>query len=146
MELNALEGELASASAVRAAREALDAHVREIVAWHFSPDTGAPFWLDVAAKLGWDPRREIRGFSDLARFGAFQDEWLRGGPLQRWIPKGLAGQPAYVFETGGTTGIPKSRVAIADFRTDYELFSDTLPEEYFPKGANWLMQIGRAHV
>ena len=44
-----------------------------------------------------------------------------------------------MFETGGTTGVPKSRVGIADFRTDYELFSDTLPEEHFPKGANWLM-------
>jgi hypothetical protein len=44
-----------------------------------------------------------------------------------------------VFETGGTTGVPKSRVASRDFRTDYELFSDTLPEEFFPKGSNWLM-------
>jgi len=45
----------------------------------------------------------------------------------------------YVFETGGTTGIPKTRVACTDFRTDYELFSATLPDEYFPKGSNWLM-------
>jgi hypothetical protein len=44
-----------------------------------------------------------------------------------------------VFETGGTTGIPKTRVACDDFRTDYELFSATLPDAYFPKGANWLM-------
>jgi hypothetical protein len=26
-----------------------------------------------------------------------------------------------------------------DFRTDYEMFSETLPDEYFPRGANWLM-------
>ena len=44
-----------------------------------------------------------------------------------------------MFETGGTTGIPKSRIASDDFRIDYELFSETLPEKYFPKGANWLM-------
>ena len=93
-------------SRVRQAREQLDAHVRDIVAWHFNPDTGSPFWLDYAAKLGWDPRREINGFEDLKRLGEFQDEWLRGGPVQRWIPKGLAGQPVYVFETGGTTGTP----------------------------------------
>ena len=91
------------------------------------------------SKLGWDPRREISGFADLQRFGAFEDEWLRGGPVQRWVPKGLAGKPVYVFETGGTTGIPKTRIACDDFRTDYELFSDTLPDEYFPKGSNWLM-------
>src|SRR6185503_3471214 len=122
-----------------AAREALDVCVRDTVAWHFDPATGSPFWLDFAAKLGWDPRREIAGFRDLARFGLFEDEWLRGGPVQRWIPKGCAGKPVYVFETGGTTGTPKTRVAVDDFRTDYELFSATLPDAEFPKGANWLM-------
>ena len=44
-----------------------------------------------------------------------------------------------VFETGGTTGIPKSRVNLEDFRIDYELFSQTLPERYFPVGSDWLM-------
>lgn len=122
-----------------AARTALDAWVRETVAWHFDPETGNPFWLDFASKLGWDPRREIKGFADLGRFGLFEDEWLRGGPVQRWIPRGYANKPAFVFETGGTTGTPKTRVAFDDFRTDYELFSDTLPEEFFPKGSNWLM-------
>ncbi len=126
-------------SAVRAAREALDAQVREIVGWHFDPATGSPFWLEFAQKAGWDPRREVTGFADLGRFGEFQDEWLRGGPVTRWVPRGLAGKPVYVFETGGTTGIPKTRVACDDFRTDYELFSDTLPDASFPKGSNWLM-------
>jgi phenylacetate-coenzyme A ligase PaaK-like adenylate-forming protein len=124
---------------VRTAKEQLDAHVRSTVEWHFNPETGSPFWLDFASRLNWDPRTEIRTFEDLSRFPPFQDEWLRGGPVRRWIPRGLAGKPAYVFETGGTTGIPKSRVAIEDFRIDYEMFSDTLPEKYFPRGANWLM-------
>ncbi len=121
------------------AAEQLDAHVREIVRWHFSPETGCPFWLEWAARAGWDPAVEVRGFADLARFGHFEDEWLRGGPVQRWIPRGLAGRPVYVFETGGTTGIPKTRINIEDFRTDYELFSETLPEMNFPAGSNWLM-------
>ena len=51
----------------------------------------------------------------------------------------MQNKPIYVFETGGTTGIPKSRVVIEDFCIDYEMFSDTLPEKYFPKGTNWLM-------
>jgi len=123
----------------KAAKDALDAHVRSIIRWHFDPETGCPFWLDFSSKLDWDPRNEVRGFEDLQRFGAFEDEWLRGGPLQRWIPKGLAGKPVYVFETGGTTGIPKSRIALNDFREDYEIFSETLPEAHFPKGSNWLM-------
>ena len=28
----------------RQAADALDAHVHEIVQWHFNPDTGCPFW------------------------------------------------------------------------------------------------------
>ena len=123
----------------RQARERLDAHVREMMQWHFSPETGSPFWLEWQRKAGWDPRKEVKGYADIARFDHFQDEALRGGPVNRWIPRGLAGKPAYVFETGGTTGIPKSRVVVDDFRIDYEQFSDNLPDRYFPKGSNWLM-------
>src|SRR5204862_178585 len=83
------------------ARETLDAWTRQMMEWHFNPETGCPFWLDYAAKLGWDPRREIRSYDDLGRLGPFQDGWLRGGPVSRWVPRGLAGKPIYVFETGG---------------------------------------------
>jgi phenylacetate-coenzyme A ligase PaaK-like adenylate-forming protein len=122
-----------------AAKEQLDAHVRDMIRWHFDPATGCPFWLDFASKLDWDPIQEIHRFEDLKRFPPFEDEWLRGGPVRRWQPRGLAGMPMYVFETGGTTGVPKSRLAMEDFRIDYEMFSATLPDEYFPRGANWLM-------
>jgi len=121
------------------AKSQLNAYVREIVEWHFNPATGCPFWLDFATKLGWEPRREIASFDDLRKFPPFEDDWLRGGPVRRWLPKGQAGKPLFTFETGGTTGIPKSRLQIEDFRIDYEMFSETLPDEYFPRGANWLM-------
>ena len=124
---------------VQKAQAQLDAHVRDIIQWHFNPETGCPFWLEFAAKLDWDPRKEIQCFADLRRFPPFQDEWLRGGPVRRWAPKGLAGEPMFIFETGGTTGVPKSRLAMEDFRIDYEMFSETLPDQYFPRGANWLM-------
>ena len=126
-------------SRIKTSREALDSWVREIVEWHFNPETGCPFWLDYARNLDWDPRQEIRGYDDLGRFGGFQDEWLRGGPVRRWVPKAYADRPIYSFETGGSTGIPKSRINIEDFRIDYEAFSDTLPDEAFPKGSDWLM-------
>ena len=130
---------VANPAAVAAARAQLDAHVAEIMAWHFHPSTGCPFWLDYATKLPFNPLTDVKCFDDLKKFPPFEDEWLRGGPVRRWVPKGLADQPAFVFETGGTTGVPKSRYNSRDFRTDYEMFSDTLPEEYFPRGANWLM-------
>ena len=127
------------AELVAAAQRRLDAHVREIVAWHFDPETGCDFWLKRARSFDFDPRRDVRGFADLKRFGHFRDEWLRGGPVRRWVPRGLRGQPLYVFETGGTTGLPKSRINLRDFEIDYELFSDTLSEKTFPKGRDWLM-------
>ncbi len=133
----ALEPELEGR--VVAARAALDEQVRDIVAWHFDPATGCPFWLQWASERSWDPRDAIGSFDDLVKFGHFEDEWLRGGPVRRWVPKAYADRPVFTFETGGTTGTPKSRINIDDFRTDYELFSDTLPDEHFPLGGNWLM-------
>src|SRR5258708_23314825 len=97
-------------------QDSLDAWVREVVDWHFNPATGAPFWLDFAKKAGWDPRREIKTFADLRRFGEFQDEWLRGRPVQRWIPKVLEGKPIFVFQTGGTPGVPQPRISSAEYR------------------------------
>ena len=71
------------------ARKRLDQHTREIVKWHFDPKTGCPFWLEYAKKLGWDPRKEIRSYDDLDKFPFFEDEWLRGGPVRRWVPLGF---------------------------------------------------------
>lgn len=131
--------EAPTSQAIGEARAALDEHVRRMMHWHFSPTSGAPFWLEKAGSLGFDPLRDVQGFADLAKFPPFEDEWLRGGPVRRWVPLGLKDRPVYVFETGGTTGIPKSRTVVDDFRIDYELFSATLPDQYFPRGANWLM-------
>lgn len=129
----------ALAKKIAEARDRLDAHVREMVRWHFSPETGSPFWLRFARELSFDPRDAIGGYADLKKLGHFQDEWLRGGPVRRWLPKGLEGRPMYAFETGGSTGLPKTRLNISDFQTDYEMFGDALPDEGFPKGSDWLM-------
>lgn len=129
----------ALAAAAAQARQRLDDHVREIVAWHFDPKTGCPFWLDFAARLDFDPRSDVQGYADLDKFPPFQDEWLRGGPVRRWVPRAYEGRGVTTFETGGTTGVPKSRINIDDYKIDYELFSATLDDRYFPKGSDWLM-------
>ncbi len=124
------------------AKQALDQHVREIVQWHFSPDTGCPYWLDYAKHAGWNPVDEIQTFEDLTRFDHFDDEAMRYEPHERWIPKPYAGKPFKIFETGGTTGMPKQRISWEDHLIDYSEFSDALDIEYpdmFPRGANWLM-------
>jgi phenylacetate-coenzyme A ligase PaaK-like adenylate-forming protein len=129
----------ASADKIKQAKDQLDAHVREIVSWHFDPATGTPFWLEKSKSFKFDPRKDVKCFDDLKLFGHFEDEWLRGGPIRRWVPKAYQDKPLYVFETGGTTGIPKSRFVSEDHWIDYEIFSDSLPEKYFPKGSNWMM-------
>ncbi|MEO2089146.1 MAG: hypothetical protein ABGY75_06575, partial [Gemmataceae bacterium] len=121
------------------AKKQLDAHFVEMVKWHFSPDTGCPFWLDKAKSFDFNPLTDVKSFDDIKRFPIFEDDWLRGGPVRKWVPKAYADRGVYVFETGGTTGLPKSRIVIDDFKIDYEMMSDTLPDQSFPRGSNWLM-------
>jgi len=125
---------------IQAASETLDAHVREIIEWHFNPDTGCPFWLEWAGKQDWDPRAEIQGIADVhAKFPNFQDEWLRDLQPEVWVPAEFKGQPFNIFETGGTTGMPKQRIGWNDYKVDYSEFSDTLDDDAFPRDHYWLM-------
>ena len=96
---------------IQKAKAHLDAHALEIVKWHFSPDTGSPFWLNWAKEAGWNPAEEITCFDDIiTKFPHFQDEWLRDLPNEIWRPKAYSGRPFSIFETGGTTGMPKQRI------------------------------------
>ena len=131
---------LAEESQLRNARAALDAHLAEILDWHFSPETGCPYWLDWAKDAGFDPRAEVRTFDELVqRFPHFDGEHLRKLPHEVWIPKAYEGKPFTIFETGGTTGMPKQRIGWEDYKTDYAAFSDTLSDEHCPPGSYWLM-------
>ncbi len=122
------------------ARAALDAHVREIVRWHFASETGTPVWLDFAKTCGFDPLQDIRGFDDLvARFPNFDGERLRNDAHELWIPRAFRGRPFTIFETGGTTGMPKQRIGWDDYKRDYEHFSPSLADAHFPRGGYWLM-------
>ena len=120
------------------AKTQLDAHLREIIEWHFNPETGCSFWLDWA-KRNFDPRKEINSFADMVKFPHFQDEWLRDLQNEVWVPKKFQGRPFNVFETGGTTGMPKQRIGWDDYKVDYSEFSEKLPDEHFPRGKSWLM-------
>jgi hypothetical protein len=117
----------------------LDAHVRAMMKWHFSEETGTPFWIQWAKSHGVDPRKEVGCFDDLDCFGNFDIEQLRLGEHQDWIPRAFSGQPFKVFETGGTTGLPTQRLSWKDHLEDYERLSARLPEDVFPKGGNWLI-------
>jgi phenylacetate-coenzyme A ligase PaaK-like adenylate-forming protein len=127
-------------AALQAAREQLDARVREIVEWHFNPATGCPFWLNWAKQAGWDPRTEVKSFADLiAKFPHFKDESLRDEQPEVWVPAEFKGKPYNIFETGGTTGMPKQRIGWNDYKVDYEEFSGKISDEHFPRGQAWMM-------
>jgi phenylacetate-coenzyme A ligase PaaK-like adenylate-forming protein len=130
---------MVDSNAAHAAREKLDAHVREIIQWHFSPETGCPFWLDWAKQAGWNPVAAIHSFADLQRFPHFQDEWLRDLQPEVWVPTKFQGRPFNIFETGGTTGMPKQRIGWDDYKVDYEEFSTKISDAHFPPGVAWLM-------
>ena len=59
---------------------------------------------------------------------------LRDEPNERCVPRRSTGRPFNVFETGGTTGMPKQRIGWDDYKTDYEQFSETLGDDDFPAG------------
>ncbi len=120
------------------AQQALDSHLGEIIQWHFSPDTGCPFWLDWASK-NFDPRKEIGSLADMVKFPHFEDGWLRDLQPEVWVPEAYKGRPFNIFETGGTTGMPKQRIGWNDYKTDYSEFSLKLGDEHFPPGGAWLM-------
>jgi phenylacetate-coenzyme A ligase PaaK-like adenylate-forming protein len=126
-------------ASILAAQDQLDTHARAMAQWHFSPETGSSFWLDWAKRAGWNPAEEVKGFADLMRFPHFQDEWLRDLPNEVWAPKAYRGRPFNIFETGGTTGMPKQRIGWEDYKVDYEEFSAKLADEHFPRGGAWLM-------
>jgi hypothetical protein len=99
--------QVADEAAVKQARATLDAHAVEMMAWHFHPSTGCPFWLEYAKSLTFNPITEVKNYDDLKKFPLFEDDELRGGPVRRWLPKGLADEvvsPLVRHANGPKTG------------------------------------------
>jgi hypothetical protein len=67
---------------VEEARAALDERVRESMKWHFSPETGCPYWLERAKELDFDPIAEVTCFAEIQKFPKFDDDVLRRQALQ----------------------------------------------------------------
>ena len=98
----------------QAAQERLEAHLREIIQWHFSPETGSPFWLDWARKAGWDPRQEVKCFADLIkRFPHFQDEWLRDLQPDVWVPAKFGWREVVTYDACGCPVVRRERVCVS---------------------------------
>ena len=68
----------------------------------------------------------------MVKFPHFEDEWLRDLQPEVWVPAQFKGKPFNIFETGGTTGMPKQRIGWDDYKTDYTEFSDKICRRAFP--------------
>lgn len=115
--------------------------VRAAIRWHFDPKTGSPFWLERAKSFDFDPRSDVRSFEDLTLFPNIVDE-LRHVTVRDFIPRGYGDQVsiAGVFESGGTTGIPKRVPLLSDWEDRYlSWVSRRLDERGFPRGLNFLV-------
>ena len=47
------------------AKDRLNEHTLKTVHWHFSEETGSPFWLQKKSELNFDPLTEVKSFDDL---------------------------------------------------------------------------------
>uniref|UniRef100_A0AAU2JSB0 Phenazine antibiotic biosynthesis protein n=1 Tax=Streptomyces sp. NBC_00049 TaxID=2903617 RepID=A0AAU2JSB0_9ACTN len=114
--------------------------LRAAMRWHFSPETGSPFWLDHARELDFDPLTDVRTFEDLALFPNIASElsYVRAEEL---IPRGYGPKPDVVgvFESGGTTGAPRRIVLLRDWMDQLIPWSSAqLDRHGMPRNVNWL--------
>lgn len=129
--------DLLNGMSAKSAAENPDGYLREVIRWHFSPETGSPFWLARAKSLGFDPVDAIERLSDLRRFPDLSGE-LRTVPAQDLIPLGARDDIFDVFESGGTTGAPARVVDSVSRSRNVEWVSSALREQGFPDRGNWL--------
>lgn len=117
-------------------------HLREILALHFDPTWGAPYWLAAARELDFNPRRDIASITDLTRFPPFPLEELARRPVTDFIPRRYHGHlSAFVTaETGGATGAPKCTAYHPDdFQAAFVApFVAAAALADFPCGCGWL--------
>ncbi|MBM4085160.1 MAG: hypothetical protein FJ272_10260 [Planctomycetes bacterium] len=113
-----------------------------VLAVHFDPQGGSPYWLEKAAALDGDPRETIRSLDDLSRLGPMDEAALASRPVEDFVPRSLWSRRTefLVAETGGTLGRPKYAVHRADeFEAAFvQPFVVAANKMGFPRGENWL--------
>jgi len=75
----------------------------------------------------------------MVKFPHFQDEWLRDLQPEVWVPAEFKRIPFNIFETGGTTEMPKQRIGWNDYKSTTASLARKIADEHFPRGGAWLM-------
>jgi hypothetical protein len=116
--------------------------IAEIIAIHFDPHAGSPYWLEQEKRLGLDAKKEITCCESFHLFGPMDTEALRTRPLLDFIPGRFHDElPSMILaETGGTTGAPIRRVyRPAEFSAAFvDSWKRAAALRGFPHGGNWL--------
>ncbi len=117
-------------------------HIATVLALHFDPVGGSPFWLERQQQLGFDVRREIRRREDFHRLGPMDVDALRTRPVTDFVPRSLHKQLAkcLLSETGGTTGDPCRRVfSPQEFDSAFiGPWLKAVNDHHFPRQGRWL--------
>jgi hypothetical protein len=117
-------------------------HIETILALHFDPRQGSPYWLERQQGLDFDVRETIRSRHDFHLLGVMEVEALRTRPVTDFIPRALHRSLSshLLSETGGTTGDPCRRVfSPREFHDAFiRPWLKAVAEHNFPHGGRWL--------
>lgn len=120
----------------------LDERLKEVIALQFDPDWGAPFWLERAGGMNFEPVRDINCVADLAQFGPTPVDDLATKPVEYFIPRKFHDSlhELITSETGGTTGPPKRTVYTDDeYHAGFVMpFVHAASHMNFPANLSWL--------
>jgi thienamycin biosynthesis protein ThnN len=119
-----------------------DTRLRDLLALHFHPEHGSPYWLARQDQLGWRVCERIRTRADLWLLGPTPLDDLRRHSVAAFIPRGLRRQwPRFIVgETAGTGGAP----CVTAYRDDefhaafIEPFLTAAAATGWPRGEPWL--------
>lgn len=121
---------------------ALNERMQAVLAEHFDPTWGSPFWLERLSELGFDPVRDIRTVDELWRFGPTSLERMATHPIEHFIPQRYHKhlRNFVLAESGGTSGPPKRTAYLQqEFEEAFVLpFVAAAQRVRFPRNVHWL--------
>jgi hypothetical protein len=120
----------------------IETRLRDVLAIHFDPKRGSPYWLARAKKLGFDPRAEVKCVADLSRMGTMDPGDMATCALEDFLPRPLWDRrdELMVAQTGGTLGHPVWTAYLEnEFREAFvDPFVIAAKHVGFPAGGTWL--------
>ncbi|MBX3395575.1 MAG: hypothetical protein KF841_09430 [Phycisphaerae bacterium] len=124
------------------AQDKIEKRIASLIALHFDPQDGTPYWIERSKQLSFDPRDAIHQLNDLHRLGFMDQNALRSRPLADFVPRSIweRRNDLIIAQTGGTLGEP---VWTAYTPEEYESafvapFVAAADHVCFPRGGTWL--------